>query len=568
MKKMNASGFEIDRQIMWDRLIAIVEEQAQTIIRTAFSSAVTDAGDLSAGVFDTHGRMLAQAVTGTPGHVNAMAQSVQHFLQRYPLSKMSSGDVYITNDPWLATGHLHDFTVVTPVFFENTAVALFASTCHVVDIGGRGFGADAEELYEEGLQVPIVELFRKGEVNADLITLIRANVREPLLVEGDIYSLVASNERGGLRLCEMLSEYNGQSFTQLANWIIETSQQAMCRAIAALPAGEYSHSTTIDGYDEPVCLSAQMTIHPEQILVELNGTSAQSKFGINVPLPYTQAYISYGIRCIVGSRIPNNAGSLAVIKINAPASCLLNAQRPAPVSARGVIGHLLPDLILGCLDKAVPGLALAESASCIWGPMIYGNEDTDKFALVNAHAGGMGARKTQDGLSTTGFPSGVRCTPVEVTEAVSPIIIWRKELLKDSGGAGQYRGGLGQTMEYGHREGLPFVLSAMFERVENPAAGRNGGDNGACGRLYTNSGRALRGLGRQLIDKDETLILEMPGGGGYGEAFARPAEQVAEDVLAGLVSIDTALNKYGVSLDEEGSIDETRTRELRSGFEN
>jgi N-methylhydantoinase B len=564
MKTANKNSFEIDRQIMWDRLIAIVEEQAQTIIRTAFSSAVTDAGDLSAGVFDTKGRMLAQAVTGTPGHVNAMAQSVAHFLERYPLLKMSNGDVYITNDPWLATGHLHDFTVVTPIFFESTAVALFASTCHVVDIGGRGFGADAEELYEEGLQIPILALFTKGNLNADLMTLIRENVREPLLVEGDLYSLVASNERGGIRLCEMLKEYDGQSLTQLGNWIIETSHEAMCKAIMALPAGTYSHSTRIDGYDEPLCLSAQMMIESEQIVVEMAGTSEQSKFGINVPLPYTQAYISYGIRCIVGAGIPNNAGSLAPIKITAPASCLLNAKRPAPVSARGVIGHLLPDLILGCLDKAIPGLALAESASCIWGPMIYGDSDDKKFVLVNAHAGGMGARKTQDGLSTTGFPSGVRCTPIEVTESVSPIVIWRKELLKDSGGAGRYRGGLGQIMEYGHKAGLPFILSAMFERVDNPAAGRNGGDMGAPGQVYTNSGRSLKGKGRQSIKKNETLILEMPGGGGYGAAFSRAADQVAEDVLADLVSVDAAHQKYGVSLDEEGRVDETRTQKLRS----
>ncbi len=542
----NKSLHVIDIQIMWDRLLAIVEEQAQTIIRTAFSSAVREAGDLSAGIFDTSGRMLAQAVTGTPGHVNAMAQSVQHFIERFPLDSMCDGDVYITNDPWLATGHLHDFTVVTPCFFKGNPVALCAATCHVVDVGGRGFGADAREIFEEGICVPITRLVHAGELNDTLMAIIRANVREPLLVEGDLHSLVACNQRGAQRLCEMLREFQLESLSVLADRIISRSRKAMQDAIAALPPGEFSHQIQIDGYEQPLTLAASMHIHGDHISVDLSGSSPASSYGINVPLPYTTAYVCYGIRCLVGAGIPNNSGSLETIKVSAPAGCLLNAVRPAPVSARGSIGHLLPDLLFGCLHQVIPDKVPAESASCIWGPMLYGGTDSSSFSLVNAHAGGMGAGLGLDGLSATGFPSGVRCTPVEVTEAVSPIIIWRKELLADSGGAGKYRGGHGQVMEYGHVNDEAFTLSAMFERVQNPAEGRLHGHAGKAGKLYTSSGTTLRAKGQQSIPAGERLILEMPGGGGVGNPLERDSKAVLDEIADELISPESARSVYGL----------------------
>ena len=549
MSKPNIPLHIIDLQIMWDRLLAIVEEQAQTIIRTAFSSAVREAGDLSAGVFDTSGRMLAQAVTGTPGHVNAMAQSVQHFIERFPLDSMCDGDVYITNDPWLATGHLHDFTVVTPCFFKGNPVALCAATCHVVDIGGRGFGADAREVFEEGICIPISRLVHAGELNDTLMAIIRANVREPLLVEGDLHSLVACNQRGTQRLGEMLREFQLESLSVLADRIITRSRKAMQEAIAALPRGEFSHRIRIDGYEQPLTLAAVMHIHADHISVDLSGSSPASSYGINVPLPYTTAYVCYGIRCLVGAGIPNNAGSLGTIEVSAPAGCLLNAVRPAPVSARGSIGHLLPDLLFGCLHQVIPDKVPAESASCIWGPMLYGGTDSSSFSLVNAHAGGMGASPGLDGLSATGFPSGVRCTPVEVTEAVSPIIIWRKELLADSGGAGKFRGGHGQVMEYGHVNNKAFTLSAMFERVQNPAVGRLHGHAGKAGKLYTSNGTTLRAKGQQSIPAGERLILEMPGGGGVGNPLERDSIAVLDEIADELISPESARTVYGVTPD-------------------
>ena len=323
----------IRAQIMWNRLIAVVEEQAQTLIRTAFSASVREAGDLSAGVFDLQGRMLAQAVTGTPGHVNSMAVAVGHFLERYPAAQMREGDHYVTNDPWLGTGHLHDFTLVSPTFHQGRPVALFASTVHVVDIGGRGFGPDGRQVYEEGLCVPIMPLARGGRINDDLLGIVRANVREPVQVEGDLFSLMACNDKGAQRLCEMMREFEIHGLEDLAETIFEHSRAATLAEIGRLRAGTYRNAVTIDGYDHPVELKAALTISEGRVHVDYTGTSAVSSFGINVPLLYTTAYTVFGVKCLIAPAIPNNAGSLAPFTVSAPEGSILNAPRPCAVAA-------------------------------------------------------------------------------------------------------------------------------------------------------------------------------------------------------------------------------------------
>lgn len=327
-------------QLLWDRLLALVEEQAQTLMRTAFSTVVREAGDLSAGVFDTEGKMIAQAITGTPGHVNAMAAAVGHFLARYPLSTLVPGDVLVTNDPWLGTGHLNDFTVVTPVFYKDACVGLFASTSHIADVGGRGFGPEAGEVFEEGLNIPICKLFEADERNETLFAIVAANVRDPQVAEGDLYSLVTCNATSAELLVEVLAEFDQSGLEQISQHILETSRKAMRQAISELPEGEVSNSMRVDGYDEPIDLHCKITIADGQIDIDFTGTSARSSKGINVPLNYTDAYASFGVRCLVGNRIPNNAGSLAAITVGAPEHCILNARPPAAVSARHALGQL------------------------------------------------------------------------------------------------------------------------------------------------------------------------------------------------------------------------------------
>src|SRR5688572_12375847 len=357
---------QIQMQVMWNRLVSVVEEQAQTLVRTAFGAATREAGDLSAGVFLPDGRMVAQAVTGTPGHVNSMAESVKYFLQEYPVATMCPGDVFIANDPWKTTGHLNDLTMVTPVFRGKHMVAMFASTVHVVDIGGLGLSADGTQVYHEGLFIPIVRLVSRGRMDENVLKLIRANVREPVQVEGDIYSLIACNEVGGRRLLAMMDEFAIADIERVAEHIISRSHAAMLATVREWPEGTWSYTMTTDGYDAPITLKAALTVSKSGIDIDFTGTSGVVTNGINVPKSYTDAYTSFGVRCVIGPHIPNNAGSLSVVRVKAPEGCILNAPYPLAVSARSIVGQMLPDIVFGCLGQARPDKAPTENSSALW----------------------------------------------------------------------------------------------------------------------------------------------------------------------------------------------------------
>ena len=549
----------LDQQVMWSRLLSVVEEQARALVRTAFSTAVREAGDLSAGVFDLSGRMLAQAVTGTPGHVNAMAESVGAFLEKFPAPRLAEGDVLLTNDPWTGTGHLNDFTVVTPAFHEGRVVAFFAATSHVADVGGRGFGADAQQVYEEGIRIPIGYLARGGQLDKTLMRLVRANVRDPDSAEGDLHSLVACNRAGCRRLAAMIAEFEIDSLDELAAAIVAASRRTMLERIGELRFGTYRNQMTIDGYDRELVLACTATIAADGIRLRFDGSSPASRYGINVPLTYTRAYAAFGARCVVGADVPNNAGSLSTVRVSAPRGSVLNASFPAAVSARHSVGQMLPDVVLGCLGQAMGGGVPAEGASCLWNPVLLGGHGltgehdygTARPFVVNPfHTGGTGARPGKDGLSATAFPSGVQSTPVEITETVAPLVFWRKEYVRDSGGAGEFRGGLGQVLEIAHAEDAPFAVSKMFDRMTHPARGRDGGDAGARGRAGAARGPRrlpLRAKGREVVPPGHRLVMETPGGGGLGDPRKRRPEAVAEDVRNGYVSREAAIRLYGVA---------------------
>ena len=534
---------QIQRQVMWNRLLAVVEEQAQTMIRTAFSTTVREAGDLSAGIFDLQGRMLAQAVTGTPGHVNSMMESVGHFLRKFPADTLRPGDHLITNDPWLGTGHLHDLTVVTPAFHGGRLVALFANTAHVIDVGGLGMGPEGRSVFEEGLYIPIVKCFEAGRPNETFFDFLRAGTRLPVELEGDVYSLCACNDAGARRLTQMMGEFALDSIGPLAAFILDSSRRATLLEIAKLPGGTYRAEIWSDGYERPVRLSASMTVGAEAITVDFDGTSGLSGRGINVPAAYTRAYASFGIKCVVAPDIPNNSASLAPFRMVIPEGCILNAPRPSPVSVRHVVGQLLPDLMMGCLHQAAPDRVTAEGSSCLWnpplrgGPIVSGQDSPlADFEVITFNSGGTGARPGQDGLDGTAFPSGVRTMPVEATENVAPVVFWRKELRPGSGGAGRTRGGFGQVMEIGAKGDAEFACNAIFDRVAHAPRGRDGGQDGAPGAVRLKSGAALRTKGYQVIPAGDRLILELPGGGGMGPPEQRDPARHAQDLRDGLIT--------------------------------
>ena len=564
----------IQRQIMWNRLIAVVEEQAQTMIRTAFSTTVREAGDLSAGIFDLRGRMLAQAVTGTPGHVNSMMESVGHFLAKFPVETMREGDHFITNDPWLGTGHLHDLTVVSPAFRRGRIVGLFANTAHVIDIGGLGMGPEGRSVFEEGLYIPIVRCFEAGRANETFFDFIRSGSRLPVELEGDVYSLCACNDAGARQLVRLMDEFAMESLEELAEFIFESSLRATLTEIARLPKGVWRSQIRSDGYEAPVTLEAAMTIREDAIEVDFAGTSGLSSRGINVPAAYCRAYAAFGLKVVVAPEIPNNWASLTPFRFAIPEGSILNAPRPYPVSVRHVIGQLLPDLMMGCLHQAVPDRVAAEGSSCLWNPPLRGGGAVSgqatgnrrvlpDFEVITFNSGGTGARPARDGLDATAFPSGVRTMPVEATENFAPIVIWRKELRPDSGGPGRTRGGLGQVMEIGGEDDLEFACNAIFDRIANPPKGRDGGLPGAAGRVELKSGAPLRTKGFQVIPDGERLSLHLPGGGGMGDPAMRDPALVAADVRDGLVSRGSAERDYRVALAPDGAVDEAATARLR-----
>jgi N-methylhydantoinase B len=542
----------IARQLLWNRLISVTEEQATTMVRAAFSPPVREGGDLSAGIFDLAGRMVAQAVTGTPGHVNTMMLAVPHFLAAFPAATMRPGDAFITNDPWIASGHLHDVTVVTPAFHRRRLVGLFAATVHIVDVGGRGMGTDGRELYEEGVLVPPMMLARQGSLNEDLLILLRANSREPLQLEGDLLAILAAGAEGARALSQTLVEFGDPDIAAIAGHVIDTSRRATEAAIAATPPGTYRHAGRIDGYEAPVDLIATMQVGRRRIDIDYAGSSAQSAYGINVVLNYTRAYTAYGIKCLVAPDVPNNSGSLAPFHVTAPEGSILNPRRPAPVSARHIIGHALPDIAIGCLAQAMPASATAESGM-MWNPYIRGRRGFDDqpraWEMFYFQSGGMGARAGKDGLDATAFPAGIKNIPVEASETAAPILFRRKELRPDSGGPGRFRGGLGQIVEIEGLRGQALRIQAMFDRVENAARGRAGGGNGAPGRVRLASGGALRAKGQQDVPEGDRLILELPGGGGFGSPSSRDPAHLAHDLQEGLVTHDHARAAYGSGAD-------------------
>jgi N-methylhydantoinase B len=534
--------------VFWNRLISICNEQATALMRTSFTTIVRESEDLSAGVFDPGGNMIAQSVTGTPGHINSMATSMRHFLAQYPADTLEPGDVLITNDPWFTSGQLHDLTIVTPVFRHGQLVAFFGNTCHAADIGGRGLSADAREVYEEGLYLPILKLYRGGEPNDDVLRIIRANVRSPQMVLGDIHAQVACNEVGGRRLCEFMDEFDVDTIEPLAREVLLRSERAMREAIARLPDGVYAGDAWSDGSnDDPIHIVCTVTIRGSDLHVDYAGSSPQRRLGINVVLNYTTAYTTFGIKAAISPEVPNNEGSFRPVTVTAPKGCILNAQHPAPLAARHVVGHLTPIALFGALAHVVPEQVMAEGAASILVTQTRGTDGRGRpFTFFQTSAGGTGARPTKDGLDNTGFPSGVAGVPAEVIEVQSPLVLYERAIRADSGGAGRFRGGLGQTMCYGIRSDQPWMIAALFDRLKFAPRGYLGGGEGAKGDFVLSDGTHPDPKIQRTLAADSRVTVRLPGGGGFWSPLERSLDAVFRDVVDGKVSIESAERDYGV----------------------
>lgn len=533
-------------EILWNRLLAIAEEQAQVLMRTAFSTIVREAGDLSAAVFDRRGRMVAQARTGTPGHVNTMARGMRYFLEEFPLEAIEPGDVLLSNDPYKLAGQLNDMCLVTPVFHRDRLVAFFASCCHMVDVGGIGLTADARNVFEEGLHVPFCKFLVRGKENRDVVRFITANVRAPREVVGDLYAQVSAGEVGARRLEQLLQEFKLPDIEALSDEIVDRSEAAVRAAVKAFPAGRFRFSYSNDGFEKPLAIEVAIFREGDSLVVDFDGTDPSVDRGINVPLAYTTAYSCYAVKCVVAPDVPNNEGSFLPIDIRAPRGSLLNPVHPAPTAARHIVGHFLPSVVFGALEQALPEKVPADSAAGLWVTQLWGQVKPEQpFAFAFFSCGGMGARPSKDGLSVTSFPSGIQNVATEVIESVSPVVFHQRELRPDSGGAGRQRGGLGQIIRFEVRSHGPCTLSGMYDRVKFAPRGTRGGADGAAGAVLGRHGRVLPSKGRVSIDPGEEITLLLPGGGGFGPAHERSREALEADIREGYVSAEVAGTVYG-----------------------
>jgi len=541
-------------EVLWNRLLSVANEQQLALMRTAFSTIVRESQDLACAVFDSRALMIAQSLTGTPGHINPMATGAKHFIEAYPPETLKEGDVLITNDPWMTSGQINDLTVMTPVFKQGKIVAYFANCCHAADIGGHILSAETQDIFEEGLRIPITKLFHEGKPNEELFKIIRANVRTPEETIGDLYAQTACNDVGKRSLLQMMIEFDLDSIDSLADEIIHRSEKAMRDAIEKIPNGVYKNETYSDGFEEPLKLAVTINIKDRDIDIDFAGSSQQSKRGINVVLNYTKGYASFAMKAAISPEVPHNEGAFRPVNITAPEGSILNCKEGAAVASRHLVGHFIPSLILGALAPALPQGVVAGSADPGWMTIwrgTFNNGQASNSTLFQM--GGMGARPNKDGLSSTGFPSGVAGVPAEVFEILTPIVQTKRELRTDSGGAGEFRGGLGQESEMNYRGQGNWSLSAMIDRTEFAAPGLNGGQSGGKGEFKVD-GKKHPPKTVMWLESEQIVSLNPPGGGGFGNPLERDPEAVLNDVVHGYVSLEAAERLYGVLIVFAGEV--------------
>lgn len=534
--------------ILWDRLIALTDEIVSTLVRSSFSTIVSESYDLSCVVLDPEANSIAQGTMSVPIFIASAPVTARHMLDRFPAATLQPGDVIFTNDPWLGTGHLYDITMMRPVFRQGRIVAYTLSITHLPDIGGIGFGSAASEIYHEGLRFPIMKLAEAGRIDQRLVELIRTNVRVPEQVVGDLMANVAANEVGGRQVLEFMDEYGIDDLMPLSNAIRAQSEQAMREKIATLRPGTYRNRIELEGLDEPIRFACKVEVARDRIDVDFAGTGPCVRAGINVPFCYTRAMALYAIKTLTLPSIPNNAGMAAPIRVSAPEGCILNAQPPFATGGRHAMGHFVTPLIYGALAKAAPDRVQADSGMMNLITFQGRHRNGRGVSTIYFAAGGYGALDGVDGAATTPHPSNMAVVPVEIWESITSTTVEKKRLLPDSGGPGRSRGGLGQEVVIRNDSGQPMTLLGMGNRTRFPAQGVFSGKAGAL-RKHVVDGRPVNAKARIELAPGSRISIREAGGGGYGDPRKRDPRLVLADVREGFVTKAGALRDYGVAAD-------------------
>ena len=538
----------VSLEIFWSRLISIADESAAALLRTSFSTIVRESNDFATALMDANGDSLSENTAGIPSFVGILPRTLKHFLLRFPKEQWRPGDLVITNDPWMATGHLPDVTMAAPIFHRGRLVGFSGSIAHLPDIGGAPWGCDARELFEEGLRIPPVKFYSEGKQNELLTEIILGNVRVPDQVMGDLQAQVTANRVCARRLGEFLDDAGMSDLTGLSKALQDRAESAMRTAIEAVPDGVYRSSVDADGFDEDEThIECAVTVKGSNLHIDYAGTSKQIGRGLNSVMNYTYAYSVYPVKCALDPMTPRNEGSYRSVTVDAPLGSLLNPRYPAPCNARQLTGHLLAGAIYGALAQAIPDRVTAESGSAPTLRSVYGGIDRhgNRFSQILFASGGMGASAVKDGLATTAFPTNSGAGSIEAFESISPLLVWKKELRTDSGGAGRYRGGFGQDIEVEVVSPEPVRLSLLSDRQKYAPRGLLGGGEGAKVEIKLADGTRPHQKSRSVLQPGARLQMRFSGGGGYGDPRQRDPKAVADDVRSGYISAEAAKNLYG-----------------------
>ena len=530
----------ITLEVLWTRIISVVDEAAKAIVRTSFSTLSNEANDFACVLTDARGNALAQNSGSIPSFIGTLPATVRHFLREIGPERMRRGDVLITNDPWQGTGHMSDVSLVKPIFHRvngaERIVAFSSTTSHMPDIGGRIRAIEARELFEEGLHIPLTWLRRGDQADETLLRLIRANVRTPDQTVGDIWAQVSANELMDARVCRLLDDYGLDGLDTLGDELFGRAERAMRAAIRAVPDGTYRYALDTDGFEKPYHFTLALTVKGDEIVADFTGTSPAQPRAINCVLAYTYAMTAYAVRCALLPGLPNNEGMYRPVKVVAPEGCLLNPKFPAAVVSRAQTGHYVPVLVLGALHQVIPDRVMAGAGSPLWAVAQSGVRDDGRpYTNVLFYNGGMGATPAKDGESVLSWPSNISSTPVEVAERNAPIFFHWKRMRSGSGGAGKHRGGLGQDVLFESESKRPIVLSFMAERTRFAAPGLAGGRAGGIGDVRIN-GKKIDHRRQWVLERGDRVLVSTPGGGGYGAPSQRDPAARRRDRALGYVA--------------------------------
>lgn len=543
----------ITLEVQWNRLISIMDETDAALVRTSFSSIVGETRDFAVIMLDAHGRSIAQSNFSSPAFTVTLPITTKHFLDEFGRHGIEDGDVLVTNDPWLASGHLPDLTIVTPVFHRGSLVGFMACAAHVADIGGTLAWFEARDLFEEGLRIPPSKLYRKGERNEDVFNFLAANVRVPDQVLGDIGAIVSAEIVGKRRLIEFLEDYDLPDISGPAEHILDRSESAMRQAIAELPDGQWRGEAQADGFITPLHIVVTVTKHAEDIWVDFTGSSDQFPRGsMNNVFNLTFADTVYSLKCALTPTIPANEGIYRPVHPSAPEGSVFNTRFPSAVKARSKTSFHIHNAIYNALAKVSPSVVQAGSGS-FWSITANGQwSDGSRFNMHLLPNGGKGAVLGMDGLATIAFPYNGTVTPAEVVENTSPLLFEEKSLLPDSGGPGTYRGGLAQKVVLSSRSDSDIIASVRPDKVKFPPPGIHGGEPGALGSVLVNGSPMNPGESVVVLSMGDRIEMWLPGGGGIGSPYERPVESVHADVELGYVSEEAARERYGVAFSLDG----------------